>query len=195
MPLIWSVGGVQQAYQTHRRDADTVDFEKVLTEESERERKNKSKTPLKKAVGTYEEVKKPSQPHHRPVLAVRDLMSRSVRTLPLNSTLEDARREMELHHFRHLPIVDSKGRAVGMLSDRDLHRAQVGENAKVSEVMSTRVLTATPDTSVREAAGVMLHEKINSLPIVNELGVLQGILTTSDILRGLWNEAPLELWV
>jgi acetoin utilization protein AcuB len=91
-----------------------------------------------------------------------------------------------------------------MISDHDLlpfaHELESvkspGSSAgqKLAPVMSTRVLTATPTTEIREIAGVMLDEHVSAVPIVDSARHPLGILTTSDILRAIVRRSPLELW-
>jgi acetoin utilization protein AcuB len=57
------------------------------------------------------------------------------------------------------------------------------------------VLTAHPDTSIRDIARVFFEERIGAVPIVDRGETLVGIVTRSDILRTILNSAPLELWV
>ena len=60
--------------------------------------------------------------------------------------------------------------------------------------MSREVLTATPDTPIRDLARMMVHAKVGAIPIVDEHRVVVGIVTTTDVLGCVVNEAPLDLW-
>lgn len=102
--------------------------------------------------------------------------------------------------FHHLPVVDENNLLIGILSDRDLLRSRTltsndSIDLKVSDIMSNKVFAATGDTLIFEIAHLMLTEKINALPIIQRQNHLIGILTTSDILKGLIRRAPIELWV
>jgi CBS domain-containing protein len=55
----------------------------------------------------------------------------------------------------------------------------------VERVMSRKVLTVTPDVCILDAAQIMLDSKVSGLPVVNQDGKLEGILTESDIFRML----------
>ena len=61
--------------------------------------------------------------------------------------------------------------------------------------MSTKVLTSTADTPIREIARVFVEERIGCLPIFTPEKEMLGILTTTDILRCLINVTPLDLWI
>jgi CBS domain-containing protein len=65
---------------------------------------------------------------------------------------------------------------------------------KLARVMSSRVLSATPTTEIREIAYVMHKEQVSAIPILDSSRHLVGILTASDILRAIFHRSPLELW-
>jgi CBS domain-containing protein len=54
-------------------------------------------------------------------------------------------------------------------------------------------MSAAPTTEIREIAHVMLEERVNGIPILDNSGHLIGILTTSDILRAIVHRSPLDL--
>jgi CBS domain-containing protein len=104
---------------------------------------------------------------------------------------------MSLGRIRHIPIVED-GRLVGILSQRDLFGAAVNrvfklrvreerellKSFRIDEVMHKRVITAAPDTTIKEAARLMAEKKIGCLPIV-EGDELVGLTTSTNILRYL----------
>jgi CBS domain-containing membrane protein len=127
-------------------------------------------------------------------MLVRDVMTREVATLNRNDELSLADDVMRLGRIRHLPVIDeSTGEVAGVLSQRDLFagalarafgygsvaQRRVLKTIVVKEVMTTEVVTATPDMSLQEAARLMLERKIGCL-VVLEDGKLAGILTESD---------------
>ena len=126
-------------------------------------------------------------------LRVCDVMTQEVTTLKRNDQLSLANDIMQLGRIRHLPVLEDDGRLAGILSQRDLFRGALahalgyGQHAQrkmldsllVKEVMSSDVVTTGPDTSLVEAARVLLERKIGCLPVV-EGGKLVGILTEAD---------------
>jgi acetoin utilization protein AcuB len=119
-------------------------------------------------------------------LSVRDVMSTDLMTV---TPQEDARRAWELmrdRKIRHLPVMEN-GRLVGVLSDRDLRGVLLSPGlagAAVSELMSERPITITPDAAVEDAASVLVARKIGCLPVV-EGERLVGIVTETDLLAVL----------
>jgi len=100
---------------------------------------------------------------------------------------------MGLGRIRHLPVLDENGQMAGIVTQRDLFRGALakalgyGERAQrqlmdtlvVKEVMTSDVITTTPDTPLAEAARVLIERKIGCLPVV-EGGRLVGIITEED---------------
>ena len=121
------------------------------------------------------------------------MMTSYVATLKRNDKLTLADDVMRLGRIRHLPVLDSDGEVVGILSQRDLFRGSLaralgyGEHAQkkvldslvVKEVMTTDVATTAPDVPLAEAARTMLTRKIGCLPVL-EGGKLVGIVTEAD---------------
>jgi acetoin utilization protein AcuB len=88
---------------------------------------------------------------------------------------------MDSGNFRHLPVTD-QGRLVGMLSDHDIRQHQGHlTDTRVTGAMTDNPITVSPDTTMEEAAEIMLERKISGLPVV-EQGKLVGIITTADLL-------------
>jgi CBS domain-containing protein len=121
-------------------------------------------------------------------------MSREIVTLKRNDQLSMADDIMRLARIRHLPVLDDdEARLVGIVSQRDMFRGALaralgyGEHGQrkvldtlvVKEVMTTDVVTTSPETPLAEAARVMLERKIGALPVVED-GALVGIITESD---------------
>ncbi len=139
----------------------------------------------------------------RPALLARQIMSSPVVTLPPAATIAEAWELFRRRRFRHVPIVTPDGAIVGVVSDRDLlggaRRGSEGSSAHapatVQDLMSHVVITATADTEIRECARAMASGRISALPIVDDAHRIVGILTTSDILRCLTQNAPIDLWV
>ena len=142
-------------------------------------------------------------PAPKPALLAQDIMTSPVTCLPSDSTLLEAWTVMKCKGIHHLPVTSVYGTLVGMVSIHDLlpysHELE-SVNApgpsighKLASVMSSRVLSATPATEIREIAHVMLDEQVNAIPIIDSSRHPIGILTTSDILRAIVHRSPLDL--
>jgi CBS domain-containing membrane protein len=137
-------------------------------------------------------------------LKVRDVMTAQVTTLRRNDKLMLADDVMRLGRIRHLPVLDDDGeQLVGIVSQRDLFRGALaqalgyGEYAhrklldtfSIKDVMTTEVITTSPDTPLVEAAQVLMQRKIGCLPVV-ENGRLAGIITEGDFVALVARKDP-----
>ena len=119
-------------------------------------------------------------------LAVREVMATHPITVRPHETARHAYQLMRDNRFRHLPVVED-GRLVGILSDRDLRPVLLSPGlarARVRELMSEDLTTVGPDTSIEEAASLLVVKKIGCLPVVAQ-GQLVGIVTETDLLAVL----------
>ncbi len=120
------------------------------------------------------------------MVQVSELMSSNVLTVRDDVPLRQAATEMRLAHVRHMPVVNAKGRLVGMLSSLDVastRRKAPGVDYLVAEVMSSRPVTVREDDEAHEAARLLRTRRIGALPVVREDGSLVGVVTESDFLE------------
>lgn len=114
-------------------------------------------------------------------LKVSDLMTTSLMTINASEPLSEAKIDMEVGLVHHLPVVDDRGRLVGIVSDRDIVRRS--DKKRVADVMSRELVTTRPDSPAHLAASMMLEFRIGSVPVVNEDGALVGVVTITDYLN------------
>ena len=110
------------------------------------------------------------------------IMTKHPETIHPDDTLAKAKEMMEVAGFRRLPVVKDD-EIVGMLTERDL-RSHAGylESTKVNVAMSAPVISVGPNSTVQEAARLMLRHKIGGLPVLGS-GKLVGMVTTIDMLK------------
>jgi IMP dehydrogenase len=102
-------------------------------------------------------------------------------TLPPHALVADALELIERYHISGVPITDDGGRLVGILTNRDL-RFQRNVTLPVSDLMTARDLVTAPvGTTLGEAEQLLHRHRIEKLPIVDENGVLRGLITVKDI--------------
>ena len=122
---------------------------------------------------------------------VGEVMTRDVVTLSPQHSFHEAIALIARYRFRHLVVADAEKCLVGVLSDRDLLRFMVREPrwdaTTVAEVMKTDPQTVRADTLLSTATAEMLTQRINCLPVVNEHGRVEGIVTSTDLLRAFHN--------
>ena len=117
-------------------------------------------------------------------LKVADLMSTALITVHEGEPVTGAHAEMQVGVVRHLPVVDDRGRLIGVVSDRDVLRSLAKRKPqRVGEIMTRDVVTTRPDTPAHVAAALMLDHTISSILVVDESEALVGVLTQTDYLE------------
>ncbi len=103
-------------------------------------------------------------------------------TLSPTATVGDAFRIMKENKISGIPIIDTNGKLLGIVTNRDL-RFEVSNKTKlISEVMtSKRLITAPEGTDLKKAEKILQQYKIEKLPVVNKQGKLIGLITYRDI--------------
>jgi acetoin utilization protein AcuB len=115
-------------------------------------------------------------------MLVGNRMTKEPVTITADVLLSEAQEKMRKGGFRRLPVIGD-GKLVGIITDRDL-RAHGGylERTRANGVMTEKVRTVSPATTLEEAAQILLHYQIGGLPVVDD-GRLVGIITTSDVMK------------
>lgn len=104
-------------------------------------------------------------------------------TLPLSAQVKDAKASMKEHSIGGIPIVDDKGKLVGIVTNRDL-RFERNNDRPITEVMtSENLVTADVGTTLTEAEDILQENKIEKLPVVDKDNALVGLITFRDITK------------
>ena len=126
---------------------------------------------------------------------VGDIMVRNVYTVSRSTSTMEAAGLLAQHNIRHLVVVDETGKTVGVLSERNLSQ-QISSclnggrdpgTAPIEEIMIKSPFTVGAETPLIEAIGMLSHEKIGCLPVVNDDMFLVGIITVVDVLQQVGN--------
>jgi CBS domain-containing protein len=109
-------------------------------------------------------------------------MTRVVHTIDPTDRVEAVASLLETEDYRHLPVTDGD-HLLGILSDRDLRMVAgrgLPEETPVAEIIADEVFSLRPGDSLSDAAELMVSHKISAVPVA-ELGLLQGLVTSTDI--------------
>ncbi len=129
-------------------------------------------------------------------MLVRERMIQTPATCMPDMSVTEALRMMKEKKIRRLPVLDSHGKLVGIVSDKDLLYASPSPvtslsvwemnyllaKLKVEEVMTRQVFTVTEDTPLEEAARIMADNKIGGLPVMRG-ETMVGIVTETDLFK------------
>lgn len=98
-------------------------------------------------------------------------------------SIRDAVALMEHYHISGVPIVDENVKLVGIITNRDL-RFVTNLDQPISNVMTKdNLITAPLGTTLEDAKAILMSSKVEKLPIVDENGILKGLITIKDILK------------
>lgn len=103
-------------------------------------------------------------------------------TMNPDATVADAVNLMNEYRIGGIPVIDRKGVLKGIVTKRDL-RFENNRKRKITEVMTTDLITTDEDTNLEAAARILQRHKIEKLPMVDEEGKLKGLITFKDITK------------
>jgi CBS domain-containing protein len=123
-------------------------------------------------------------------MRVKEVMTPSPRACTTGQSANEAARIMWEQDCGSVPVVDADGRPVGIVTDRDIcmaayFRGEPLSAIPIADVMSHEVCTCGPDADVNEAEGRMQEWRVRRLPVVNNGGLLVGMLSLGDLARGV----------
>jgi acetoin utilization protein AcuB len=130
-------------------------------------------------------------------MLVKERMKRDPVTVKKDDSFRYALKLIRKEGIRHLPVLDGK-KLVGIITDRDLRQAAPSpattlevhelnyllERLKIEAIMTKKVITVAPESSLLDAAKLLMVHKIGCLPVVEKEELL-GIITEGDLLRAL----------
>ena len=129
-------------------------------------------------------------------MKLEEIMTAQVATIGMDDTLAATKKIFEKVLFHHLLVLSEEHEVVGVISDRDLlkqlspylNTASEQErdlhtlNKKAHQIMSRKLISASPTTTVKDAAMLLMQHSISCLPVLAEGKSLLGIVTWRDIL-------------
>lgn len=121
-------------------------------------------------------------------MKAKDVMTRDVRFIHSDASIEEAASMMMRHEVGALPAF-REGLVVGIVSDGDIVRRGLGQGrdprrTRIADVMSDRVPCCYEHQDVEEAANIMSNKGVRVLLVVDERRRPVGILTLQDLARG-----------
>lgn len=146
-------------------------------------------------------------------MKVREIMKRDVITIRKDATIEEVAHTLVDNGITSIPVVDEENRVIGIISEKDLIYKDINPSmpanveylggiifldgvdeyqqelkkltaTKVEQMMSMDVITVNEEDSINEAARILAHEHISSVPVVRG-DKLVGIVSSTDIVRTL----------
>jgi len=142
-------------------------------------------------------------------MKIKEVMIKKVITIKKGQTLIEAAQILVKNNISGAPVVDNRGRLIGMLSEKDLfralypdvrdilkdvhlwlgkekikHRVEAKRGILVDKLMIRKIISVNPDTEILEAGSIMLTSQIHRLPVIKNKKLV-GIVSRPDIFRNL----------
>ena len=119
------------------------------------------------------------------------VMTKDLITVLLDSTVEEAVKQMIDYDVECLPVVDSKGVLHGLVTFRDIIMKVVypqtkTRESKVEKIMSKNLVTCNLDSTVLDVVKIMKNKHLRRIPIVNAKNKLVGLVTDFDLALFGW---------
>jgi len=131
-------------------------------------------------------------------MLVNNWMTTDIATVGIDDSMADAIRTMKERSVRMLPVMDGQVLA-GVVTDRDLKRSSASDatsleihellylldRIRMARIMTPEPITVRPDHTLEEAAQLLLKHRISGLPVVDDRGLVVGVIMQADLFRAL----------
>ena len=129
-------------------------------------------------------------------------MTRKVITVEPDDGIFKAQELMAANRIRHLPVIQPDGRLIGIVTDRDIRSAlpykffkefpseeekKKFSELKIKNIMTKDPITISPTYTIQDALVMIQDARVGALPVVDENGILRGIISVRDLLRAFIN--------
>lgn len=132
---------------------------------------------------------------------LNQVMIKRIITISPSSSLLDARETLLKYNLKRLVVVDSKKKPVGIITEKDIAKTiyALGDkpikSVKVSGFMSKNLFMVKKDASIYDCAKLMKKHRVSSIIITDDNGVLEGLVTKTDITSVFLTQATSPLKV
>ena len=125
------------------------------------------------------------------------ISGKQVETISASATLHDLVNALNVHHVGALVVSPDGKKIEGIVSERDVVRAMPGKldelaNLHVKDLMTSDVVTCSPNSTVAELMTVITERRIRHVPVVDETGNLLSIVSIGDVVKAHINDLDAE---
>ena len=126
---------------------------------------------------------------------VKSLSQRKCFTIAVSSSVRDAADKLTEFNIGAMPVIDSQGSVVGIISERDISRYVCNEklnlDENISKIMSKNIISCDLEISVSELMETMTNRKIRHMPIIDKHKLI-GIVSIGDVVNHIIHKYEFE---
>ena len=128
-----------------------------------------------------------------PDRTAESIMTKPAKSIPVNVTVEEAKRLLAEIDHTAAPVVDSDDKVVGMMGNKNIRNAEKANSlgSPLKTYMNTKVILIKASNTMRDIERIFLENKYNHMPVVNDDMRLVGIITRKDFLKAIHEEDEL----
>jgi CBS domain-containing protein len=170
---------------TERKDEEEISVQSSLTNKALQSYSKLSNIRNEEAVHYASQIMK------RPVITVFD-----------TTTVTDCYNLIEEKEISQLPVLNNENKPIGLITKESLLKVLLFENntirhaefESIKSILSQPIITADPSSDIRRVAQVMYDQQLNCIPITNNIDVIIGIITRTDIIHAVSTHPVITLW-
>ena len=123
----------------------------------------------------------------------KDIMTSPVKSLDVNTTIEEASKIMLRYGHNGFPVMD-KNKLVGIITRQEIYKANHHhyENETIDIYMSENIISVNLDTPILEIQELMIRYDVGRVLVLSKDGKLEGIITRTDLIRSLYGEKDIN---
>jgi len=195
MPIEWVGESLSSAYTT----GNTRPVDPLSKGPSDKEEETPSKKGRPSARNPYRDTLKNRPQRFERAVYAKEIMQTRLATVTQEDPLTKVLDIVLNHSMLHVPVIQKGGKLAGMITYFNLleitARQQMPQDTKAIRVMNSRVLTATGNTTLHELSRVMVMEKVDAVPILDNAQKLIGLVTTTEMMECIVHHSKLNVWI
>ncbi|MBS3787533.1 homoserine O-acetyltransferase [Candidatus Bipolaricaulota bacterium] len=138
----------------------------------------------------------PGQLHHMVAnflsqVLVKDVMQSNVPVIHKETSIKEASKTIIESDFTHIPVVEDGNKLAGILTAWDVASAVANDLSSLSPIMTTEVITASPEEPVKQVTHKINQYNISALPVVDESDEVLGLVTSDSITQLIQGQQPI----
>lgn len=158
---------------------------------------NKKRQSEHQAINSYKKMA--NMDMSEPIYHVKDIMTKTPITININDTLQEAYECLDEHKISHVPLLTSSRKIIGLINNKIILDLLMNEgksvlNKHLDAFTFDEIFTTDPLSDIRRVAQVMIEFKLNALPVVDDDGILQGMVSKTDIINAVSHIPHFQLW-